>query len=459
MRATAAVSMILALSSVSCATAPPSRSAAASPPQLPASSVATSDVVRYRAALEEAYAQIEARSHSAAPLPIVDVDAGLSMEIPDHRTIRGALSYFSTDLHDSIQTSLNRSRKYKKMIDSVLGEYKLPKGLAYLPVIESAYTETLTSSAGAHGVWQFMPDTAREYGLRVDWWVDERADFDKSTRAAAAYLRDLYAQFHDWPLTLAAYNAGPGRIRRALADSGSSTFWQLLDAGAIPKETRGYVPTFFAALMIANDPAAYGFQLSDTPPSGGDDQRVEIEGPVSLRYVAEAGNIDENVLRQLNPALRRGLVPPGRSAIRVPSQAATTVAQRAATLRTEDARIALTAFIVRPGDSLADLAEAIGASTEVLSQMNALRGGAVHEGQTIYLPVRERELASLLNDDEDDDSYYAVAKGDTIYSIARSHDLSVDELLDLNQLDAGQKLQVGQKLRTTARMPLAAGGM
>jgi membrane-bound lytic murein transglycosylase D len=459
MNRTGAVLMLLALGSVSCATAPPLHSVPSNSSQLSAStSSSAADAARYRAALEEAYAQIVARSEGSVPLPLVDVDAGLSMEIPDHKAIRGALSYFSTDLHESIQTSLDRSRKYKKKIDSVLAEYKLPKGLAYLPVIESAYVETLTSRSGAHGVWQFMPDTAREYGLRVDWWVDERADFDKATRAAAAYLRDLYGQFHDWPLTLAAYNAGPGRIRRALDENGAKDFWQLLEAGAVPKETRGYVPTFFATLMIANDPAAYGFQLSEPEHSGEEERRVEIEGPVSLRYVAEAGNIDETLLRRLNPSLRRGVVPPGRCAIRVPAQAASIVAQRATTLRSEDARIALTVFTVRPGDSLADLAEAIGTSTEVLSQMNSLRGGSLHEGQTIYLPVRERELASLLND-EDDDSYYAVAKGDTIYSIARSHGLSVEELIDLNQLDAGEKLRVGQKLRTATRMPLAAGGM
>ena len=160
--------------------APPTRPA---PPAVPSS---TNDAARYRAALEEAYAQIVARSEGARELTIVDVDAGLSMEIPDHKTIRGAVAYFAGDLHQSIQTSLNRSRRYKKTIDAALEEQKLPKGLAYLPVIESAYVETLTSRAGAHGVWQFMPDTAREYGLRVDWWVDERAAFEESTRAAAA---------------------------------------------------------------------------------------------------------------------------------------------------------------------------------------------------------------------------------------------------------------------------------
>ena len=215
----------------------------------------------YRRAVEAAYNEIVARDGKPVSAPTVDVEAAVSMPIPEHPTIRGALQYFTTDLKPSIQESLIRSAKYKKLIDKALDDYKLPRGLAYLPVIESAYVPTLTSRAGAHGIWQFMPETAREYGLRVDWWVDERADPERSTRAAAAYLKDLYRQFNDWPLALAAYNAGPGRIRRAMASTGAATFWELLDAGAVPKETRGYVPTFFATLTIASDPATYGFRL------------------------------------------------------------------------------------------------------------------------------------------------------------------------------------------------------
>ena len=146
---------------------------------------------------------------------------------------------------------------------------------------------TLTSRAGAHGIWQFMPETAREYGLRVDWWVDERADPELSTRAAASYLTDLYRHFHDWPLALAAYNAGPGRMHRALDETGSTSFWSLMEMSAIPRETRGYVPTFYAAILIAGDPAAYGFRLGD--PVDLDIKRVEVEGPLSLRFIAQNG--------------------------------------------------------------------------------------------------------------------------------------------------------------------------
>src|SRR5438067_67580 len=260
--------LALALCGAGCATTP--RVEVSPPP-------AGSDAIEMRQALEKAIAVLPV---APIEIPKVDVEAAAGIPVPEHPSIRGALAYFTTQLRPDIQQSLTRSGQYKKLIDRVLAEFKLPKALAYLPVIESAYTPTMTSRAGAHGIWQFMPDTAREYGLRVDWWVDERADPERSTRAAVAYLRDLYRQFNDWPLTLAAYNAGPGRIRRALETNGATTFWELCDAGALPKETRGYVPTFFATLMIPSDPATYGFRLGESKDL--DVKRIAVEGPLSL---------------------------------------------------------------------------------------------------------------------------------------------------------------------------------
>ncbi|HKO01183.1 MAG TPA: transglycosylase SLT domain-containing protein [Thermoanaerobaculia bacterium] len=450
-----ALLLLLSIVSAGCsstfAPSTPAQSAAA-----PQAAPTAADSAAYRAALEDAYTHIVAREGVPVNAPKVDVEAAVSMEIPDHKTIRGALTYFTTELKPSIQESLLRSAKYRRLIDKALDEYKLPKGLAYLPVIESAYVPTLTSRAGAHGIWQFMPDTAREYGLRVDWWVDERADPERSTRAAAKYIRDLYRQFNDWPLTLAAYNAGPGRIHRALETNNVATFWELLELGAIPKETRGYVPTFFATLMIASDPQTYGFKLND--PAEIDEKRVEVTGPLSLSYLAEAAQVDEAVLKALNPALRRGVVPPGRLTIRVPSKAAETVASRAATLKNDDANIAICSFTLRGSDRLERIARAIGSTTETILAMNDVRSAdRLRAGDSIYLPVRARELGNLLSNSSE--VYYAVAKGDTYYSIAKKHNLSVDELLELNDLRNSHKLHPGEKLRVTAGRTMTAGGM
>ncbi len=360
--------------------APPAPSAA-----VPAPHASTAlDSAEYRQALEDAYAQIVARENKPVNAPQVDVEAAVSMPIPDHRAVRGAVNLFSTDLKSNVQTYLLRSARYKKLIEKALGEQGLPKGLAYLPVIESGYSPTLTSRAGAYGIWQFMPDTAREYGLRVDWWVDERADPERSTKAAAVYIKDLYRQFNDWPLTLAAYNAGPGRIRRALDDSRATTFWELCDNGAIPKETRGYVPTFFATLIIASDPATYGFKLN--PPYENDERRIELEGPLSLRYVAETASLDESLLKELNPSLRRGVLPPGRWPVRVPAKAAGVLEARASTLKNEDANIAICSFTLRSGDSIKKLARALGTKPEVILAMNDLRSiDEAGHGDSLYL--------------------------------------------------------------------------
>ena len=441
------------LLSVACATAP-----APSPTPVPAvpSSNIKADFDNYRRDFEQVYAEIVAHEAKPANLPVVDVEAVKSIPLPDHRSIRSAVSLFSNEMHGDIQTYLTRSAKYRPLIEKTLAELQLPKGIGYLPVIESGYSPTMTSRSGAHGIWQFMPDTAREYGLRVDWWVDERADPVLSTRAAAQYIKDLYREFNDWSLTLAAYNCGPGRVRRALAETGATTFWELMEQGAVPKETRGYVPTFFATLVIAGDPASYGFRLGAPEPT--DAKEVEIEGPVSLRHLAGVVNADESVLRGLNPEYRRGILPPGRSTVRVPSKLAELVHARAATMKNDDENVAVCSFTMREGDSLKRLARAIGTDVDTILAMNQLSSSKkVREGATLYLPVRARELGTLLAH-ADDEVYYAVRRGDTLYSIAKKHRLTVEELLDINDLRRGHKLHSGEKLRVSAPRALTAGG-
>ena len=435
--------LMTALCATACATAPAPKLV---PSPMPAA--VESDLQR---ALKDTYAEIVAHEDTPVAPPRVDVEAAASMPIPDHKTVRGALALFTNEMRPSIQESLVRSAKYKPLIDKALDAEKLPRGLAYLPVIESAYLPALTSRAGARGIWQLMSETAGDYGLRVDWWVDERADPDRSTRAAATYLKDLYRQFNDWPLALAAYNAGPTRIRRALNDQGATTFWELLEAAAIPKETRGYVPTFFATLMIASDPTSYGFRLG-TEERLENPSHIEIEGPVSLRYIADVAGVEESVLRELNPALRRGVAPPGKWSLRVPPKAVEAIASRGTTLRNDDANIAICTYTLRDGDKLKRIARAIGTDVDTLMAMN----GRIRERSTIFLPVRARELASLLAQSE---TYYAVHKGDTLFSIAKKHHLTVAELRELNDLSAHHKLHPGERLRVTVARAMTAGGM
>lgn len=416
------------------------------------------DGERFRHDLEAAYGAIVERETSVAPRPQVDLEAAASIPIPQHRTIDGALNYFTTRLKDSIQTSLLRSARYRAMIDRALEEQGLPKALAYLPVIESAYLPTLTSRAGAHGIWQFMPDTAREYGLRVDWWVDERADPVASTRAAAAYLKDLHRQFDDWSLALAAYNCGPGRVRGAMSRTGATSFWELLEMTALPKETRGYVPTFYATLLIVGDPEAHGFRLQAAEPL--EHKAVEIEGPLSLAYLAEVTGVGEARLRELNPALRRGLVPPGRTAVKVPPDAAQSVAEVASTLRRDDPNIEVASFTVRKGDTLTKLAKKLGTTPDTIAAMNGLSAKtSLRPGRAIYLPVRSNRLGTLMRHSEDRTVFHTVRKGDTLYAIAKQHKLTVADLRELNDLKKNAALKIGQKLRVSPPRGLTAGSM
>jgi membrane-bound lytic murein transglycosylase D len=264
--------------------------------------------------------------------------------------------------------------------------------------------------------------------------------------------------FGDWSLALAAYNCGPGRVRRTLNESGMTTFWELLDAGLLPKETRGYVPTFYATLIIASDPETYGFKLGKVQEH--DEKRVEVRGPVSLAYIAEALGLDEEVLAEMNPALRRRAVPPGRASVRVPAKAAEALVARADTLREEDAYLKFCTFQLREGDSLDRLARAVGAEKETLLAMNNLEPNErLRAGETIYLPVRARELSTLLANSENEEMYYAVRKGDTLFSIAKKNGLSVDELRELNALPKDAPLSTGTKLRIALPRTMSAGGM
>lgn len=441
-----------------CATGAPQATIPASPLPNLAEVDPVADAAELRESLQAAMSQIELRTSGTVKPAIIDAEAMSSIEIPEHESIRGAVKYFSTTLQPKIQRSLHRSAGYKAMVDKVLDEYRLPRALAYLPVIESAYVPTLTSSAGAYGLWQFMPPTAREYGLNIDWWVDERADPEKATRAAAHYLRDLHRMFGDWSLALAAYNAGPGRVRRALKSSGSTTFWELSEKQAIPKETRGYVPTFYATVLIASDPEAYGFELLE--PSSPDVRKVPVVGPVSLSWMAEVAGLETEVLAELNPELRRGVVPPGVTPVRIPAKSADIVRSRAATLRDEDPTVAVASFVMRPGDSISKLARTLGIGEDEILKMNSLQTASVRPGDAIYLPVRQTELSMMLQRRSAPAStIHEVQKGDTLYSIARRNNLTVDELLGLNGLDSSHVLQPGERLRVTLGTALTSGGM
>ncbi|MGK2859836.1 MAG: transglycosylase SLT domain-containing protein [Thermoanaerobaculia bacterium] len=415
------------------------------------------DVAGLNDALDQVHKFIVTRENETAAGLIADYEAATSIEIPDHPTVFGALNLFSTALKPKIQASLDRSTRYRAMIDSILDEHELPRALAYLPVIESGYITSSVSRVGAFGMWQFMPATAREYGLRVDWWVDERADPERSTRAAARYLKNLYKQFSDWPLALASYNAGPGRVSRSLSANSSADFWELYGKAALPRETRGYVPTFYATLMIVSEPDAHGFLLCEPEEQTEDWTEVSIPGPVSLKYLAETLGVHDGVMRELNPAFRHGVTPPGTAHVRVPKSVASRLSEAAGNLRGDDPHARVAHYKVRKGDNIKSLARKLGSDSHTISGMN---GGItrLRTGTMIWVPVSHTELSASLAQ-KPKSKYHTVKRGETLYVIAKRNGLSVDDLRSMNNLSSKHVLKVGEKLRTSTSNAVTAGGL
>jgi hypothetical protein len=247
----------------------------------------------------------------------------LGTDLPDYLVemnddVRYFLDRFTGSRRTIVELWMSRSGRYLAMIQEVFRNRGLPTDLAFTAMIESGFNPRAVSRVGAKGLWQFMASTARRYGLRVDRWVDERLDPEKSTVAAAAYLRDLCRQFGSWELAQAAYNAGEVVVYRAIRVTGSSDFWALTRTKYLRRETRDFVPAIQAATIIGRDPDQYGFQVGGE--AWDDTERVSVPPSTDLRRLSTGAGLSLEMLRALNPTLVRGITPPGtRWEVRVPA--------------------------------------------------------------------------------------------------------------------------------------------
>lgn len=231
------------------------------------------------------------------------------MPIVMDSSVQTHIRYFNTGIHDRFEQWLFRLSRYRPIVDKIFTEFHLPSDLVYLSLVESGFNPYAFSRAKATGPWQFMKGTAKAYGLRVDNYVDERRDPIKSTVAAARYLRDLYDLFGAWPLAMAAYNAGEGKVMRALHTAQAESFSEISQTRLIRRETKEYVPRFMAATIIARNPDRYGFSQEAAEPHQFDE--AIISRTVHFRAIANATGIPYEELRLLNPELRRDATPPG----------------------------------------------------------------------------------------------------------------------------------------------------
>ena len=350
----------------------------------------------------------------------------------------------SGEYHQRIEAGLSRAGTYLPMIRPRFATAGLPQDLSYLPLIESAFSVKAYSRARALGMWQFISSTGRHYGLDVGSLVDERRDPELSTDAAVAYLADLYGQFNDWYLALAAYNSGAGNVRRAIRRSGSRDFWAL--RGYLPRETRNYVPAFIASVIVAKQPEKYGFTPMIEKPWAF--ETIEVPDALDLQFLSKESGITLDELRDLNPAIRRDLTPARRTTtLRLPT-GTTASAEAALNSTPRDQWAPRMIHTVRSGDSLYSIARKYGSSVSAIRQANSLRGSLIRPGQNLIVPRFGTEMRTASNQPRRsaEGGVYTVQRNDTLWDIANGFSISVESLCAANGLSQRNVIKPGQRL-------------
>ncbi len=313
-----------------------------------------------------------------------------------NKAIERSFDLYTINLKKRFSVWLERSARYLEIMKDILKDKNMPEELVFLPIVESGFNPKAYSPARAAGPWQFIAGTAKRYGLVIDWWRDERKDPVKSTVAAADYLKDLYGMFGSWSLALAAYNAGEGRIAKALRKTDSDNFWSLLDTKQIRQETKDYVPHYIAATIIANTPEDYGFRnLTYHEPFEYDE--VTLYVPVDLDVIAKCAGTSVDEIRELNPELRRWSTPPNLSeyTLRLPPGTADAFIQNLSD--TPDEKLfSYDSYTVKKNDTLKKIAARTNVPVSTILALNSLAGiERLPAGQKIKLPPKGKYFADL----------------------------------------------------------------
>jgi membrane-bound lytic murein transglycosylase D len=388
-----------------------------------------------------------------------------------NQQVNNHISYLTERRPEIMQRWLERSKYYFPMMRRIFREEGVPEELIHLSMIESGLVPTARSHARAVGLWQFIHATGSAYGLEVNWWIDERRDPEKSTRAAARHLRDLNDRWNDWHMALANYNVSTRGMRRAITRSnGSTDYWEIYPH--LPRETRGYVPGYIAATLVAMNPGEFGFyNIPDTEPYSY--EVVEIQGSVDLRVLADFAGVTPDELRGLNPELLRWATPPGPKPypLKIPTGRRT---QFLAGYRNmpESARQTLVIHTVSRGETLGQIANRYSTTVQALFAANERLSTTIHPGQEVIIPVpggsnvaiqadspsRARQARTLTASAGSSGQTaaatpapantarvtYTVKRGDTIGHIAEWYDTQAWQIRSWNNI--GNLIRVGQRL-------------
>ena len=360
------------------------------------------------------------------------------------------VNYFSAGKgRGAMEHGLVRAGRFHDMISRVLREEGVPQDLIYLAQAESGFHPLALSRAGARGMWQFMAGRASGYGLQRNWWVDERQDPEKATRAAARHLKDLYNQFGDWYLAMAAYNSGPGTVQRAVERTGYADFWELYRRNVLPGETRNYVPIILAVTIVAKNPAQYGLDRisPETPPAV---DVVKVNYAVDLRLVAECIDTSVATLQDLNPSLLRMTTPKDADyELTLPAGTGERFQATIAAIPLE-MRTQWRYHKVQPGETLSQVAQRYHTSTRSIAQVNNIEEDAVlQKDAKLIIPVTAVRRAAGEGDTVTYSRHpvmHTARKGETALSVADDYAVPVEMVRKWNHLH-GNQLRVGQTLR------------
>ena len=434
------------------------------------------------AAAEQEAADVQAAAEKAEPLTPQEEQAletepeiRFDFDEVDTKEVRSYFQYFTHDRkgRKNFERWLERSAKYLPHVRRVFAERGLPHDLVYLPFVESGYNPRAGSRAGAKGMWQFMPYTGRKYGLKVGWWVDERYDPYKATQAAADYLTVLHDEFGDWYLALAAYNAGEGRVARAVKRSGCDDFFELSQKKTnrwrrgrrlyyLPKETRYYVPKLLAIIKIVRNLDSLGFKRPDWD---GDGEVAEVAVPprTDLRAVAEAAGLSWDQFKDHNPAYAEpGSHPDESSSIYLPKDKVQ-AAEAYLADNPKEYKAYYSFYKVRSGDSWYKISRRFGVPISVLKKYNNRRSNLLRPKQVLKIPgkgetrltaakmkaqrkARSANAKDVLQGKFNEPGQYVVGKGDSLWSIAKANKITVAELAGANGLTKRSRLKIGQTL-------------